>query len=793
MNNNLLTVLGSRKATIVILVLYIAVMALATIIEKFYGTPIAKAVFYYSPLFLFMQFLMIVNFCIMTFRGGYLSSRKYSYMVIHLSFIVILCGAAVTHFFGEEGLMHIREGESSSQVVMNRGERREVIHLPFSIELLDFRLTRYHGSQSPSSYESYLRLHMPDRQFDQKVYMNNVLDLDGYRFYQASYDRDEMGTILSVNHDVAGRTITYAGYIILFAGLAFMLLDTHSRFRRLWRQLSDKSLLLMVSCFFLSVGSASAQQQHNYISSHHADMFGYMPVQTASGRIVPANTFASEIVRKFKAAKLIGSLTPEQFLLSVMAYPSDWSVIPLVEVNDADAAALLGLPEGRISYHDAFAHDGSYKLSHHIEKIYHKNPAERNRLDKELLKIDDRINIMHGLLTHQLLRLFPNPKDTVHYQWLSAAQVSVADTLSAVRRLSHSYFSSVARAGETGDWHQADLHLAQIRQYQYEHVSGITIDDSRLRAEVYYNKLNLPRLCRMGYLILGAFLLVSSFVRTGSAGRARAVSIVHKSLLGGIFFFLILHVITMGMRWYISGYAPWSNSYETMVSLSCAGVMAGFIFVRKNTLVVALATLFGGVVLFVSGLSWMDPQITPLVPVLKSPWLMAHVASLVMAYGFLGICCMIGTAYLYASISRGKGISSLLHQLAVISELSMILGMSLMTVGIFLGAVWANESWGRYWSWDPKETWALISMIVYAVVLHLRWFGRSEWLFSLLSQLSFLSILMTFLGVNYFLSGMHSYGSHDALSSIPLWAYILFVLFFVLPGLLSALLGGRRK
>ena len=792
MNNKILHRLSSPQATIALLILYIVLMAVATVVEKNQGTPVAKALFYYSPLFLFLQLLLGVNFVLLTYNQRQQFKKKGSYLLIHFAFLIIMAGASITHFWGQEGTIHIREGEQTSVMMLKKGTSHESVQLPFTMELIDFKLMRYPGSQSPSSYESLLRLHTADRQFEHKIYMNNVLDLEGYRFYQASYDPDERGTILAVNHDVAGRTVTYVGYLLLFVGLGLMLFDRHSRFYHLWKTLHAHKLSAVLWVMILSC-SIESHAQHHYISESHAQRFGSLPMQAANGRFVPVNTFASEIVRKFKAEKLLGKLTPEQFLLSIMTHPADWSIIPLIEVEDSEVAALFGWKKGRIAYREAFDAKGNYKLSGLIEKIYHKNPAERNRLDKEVLQIDDRINIFHELLTHRLMRLYPNPADTLTHRWLAVGEVHPTDTLSTIRQLSATYMASVARAAQTGEWHEPDTQLKAIRDYQLKHQTEGLYDPDRLQTEVYYNTLQLPHRCQKGYLLLGVLLLISSFVSRPHATKRTWKNGLRISLSLGVGLCFVCHTVSLGMRWYISGYAPWSNTYETMVALAWAGVLGGLIFVRKNSFVTALATLFGGIVLFVSGLNWMDPQITPLVPVLKSPWLMAHVASLVMAYGFLGICCMMGTAYLYVSLSKHPSVSPLLKQMTLINELSMILGIALMTVGIFLGAVWANESWGRYWSWDPKETWALISMVVYAVVLHLRWFRltRNDWQFNLLSQQAFLSILMTFLGVNYFLSGMHSYGSHDALSAIPTWGYLLFGLFFILPGLLSYMKGKR--
>ena len=785
MNNKIIQTLASKTATIVLLVLYTLLMAVATIVEKFYGTPIAKAVVYYSPLFLFLQLLMILNFLLITWKDQLFSRKKWTYLTIHFSLVVILTGALITHLFGEEAMMHLREGQKSSYILVKNGDKQDIRQLPFELELVDFKLTRYPGSMSPSSYESYLKIHIDEKIRPAHIYMNNVLDLGGYRFYQASFDQDEMGSILSVNHDAWGRTVTYVGYTLLFIGLIMMLSSKNSRFRRLWQQLKYGFIPML---FLAQPLTIHADVPQLVIPQEQAERFGALPMQSSNGRIVPVNTFASEIVRKLKAEDVIGDLTPEQFLLSVMTYPADWSVVPLVEIKEDEVAKTYGWTDGRISYRDAFDENQYYRLHEEMEKIYMKNPAERTRRDKELLKIDDRINILHELLTHHLLRIFPAPSDTVNLRWVAPGEVATGKVTLPVKHsqeivdLAQHYFDNIRKAAKDQQWEKVDSAFENISAYQIINVKGNLIHPQKLQAEVFYNKMNLPRLCQIGYLLAGLFLLVLSFRTKKEQESYLKANGLRYLLVGATFLFFLLHAASLGMRWYISGYAPWSNSYETMVALSWAGVLCGFIFARRNLLVTALATLFGGAVLFVSSLNWMDPQITPLVPVLKSPWLMAHVASLVLAYGFLGISCMIGTAYLV--LRQSKKISDqLFTQLTIINELSMTLGMGLLAVGIFLGAIWANESWGRYWSWDPKETWALITLIVYTAVLHLRWFRKgSELLFQLLAQLSFLSILMTFLGVNYFLSGMHSYGSHDALSSIPWWAYGLFVVFFILPG-----------
>jgi cytochrome c-type biogenesis protein CcsB len=328
-----------------------------------------------------------------------------------------------------------------------------------------------------------------------------------------------------------------------------------------------------------------------------------------------------------------------------------------------------------------------------------------------------------------------------------------------------------------GNWEKADEVLNMISTYQAAKNKSLDINPRKIEAELNYNKWDIFRQCKKAYLIMGGLLLVFSFMAVFR--KHKWMSWVTAILTAGIVVSFILHVAGMGLRWYIAGYAPWSNSYETMVYVSWATVLAGILFNRRSTITFALATLFGGIILFVSGLNWMNPQISPLVPVLKSPWLMFHVAVIVAAYGFFGISCLIGITN-QTIMAFGRGMQNAerrtqgVKELSIINEMALIIGLALMTIGTFLGAVWANESWGRYWGWDPKETWALITLIVYTLTIHLRLVKKWDnvWLFNLSSVIAFASVLMTYSGVNYFLSGMHSYGRNDYAGSIFIYMYI---------------------
>lgn len=796
------SILSSYVTTLILLIVYAAGLAFATFIEKHHGTAAAKAMIYYSPLFILLQFFLIVNFVCEVIRYRLLKKRKWGFMVIHFAFIVILGGALVSHLFGKEGVLHIREGAREDRMTMHTSKGISYQSLPFAVELKKFTLTRYPGSSSPSSYESEVVIHVDGKTIADRVYMNNVLDIKGYRLFQASYDKDEKGTVLSVNQDVAGRTITYTGYGLLLIGFVLCFTGRNSRFRQLGRRLkeirSHAGVVVLFAVFSLPSPHLNAKQDitpmldavRKYtVSPEHAAKFGALPVQAGNGRMIPVNTFSSEIIRKIHKKSTFEELNSDQFLLSLLTMPDMWMRIPLIANENKVLANHYDLPLKWSAYNDMFDSNGQYKLQERLEKAYHKMPSERDRFDKDLIKLDEQVNILHQLFNHQLLNLFPKEDDPNH-TWFAPgddlSEFSGKDSL-FVSHIMEWYLGEVQNAVQSRDWSNADEVLGMITTYQTAKNKTIHIDPDKLRMELKYNKLEIFRFGKIGYLILGGLSLVLAFA---AMFNSRKWMVWAKWLLAaGVTAVFLYHTAGIGLRWYIAGYAPWSNSYETMVYVSWVTVAGGLYFLRKNALTFALATLFGGIILFVSGLNWMDPQINPLVPVLKSPWLMFHVAVIVAAYGFFGISCLIGlTNLVLMSLGRMKKEDILIarmKELSLINEMSLHVGIAFMTIGTFLGAIWANESWGRYWGWDPKETWALVTILVYVIITHSRLVGkcRNYWWFNFSSVIAIASVLMTFFGVNYFLSGMHSYGSNDAMGGIFGYLYavlgIIILLAFV--------------
>lgn len=787
--------LSSYKGSIVLMLIYSFGLATATIVEKQLGTQAAKMLIYYSPLFILLQLLLAINFLIILFNSNYIKSKRWGLIIIHLSLTVILGGALTTFLFGKEGQVHIREGEKSDQMVMHTSKGVKTEKLPFVLELKDFRLNRYPGSNSPSSYESTLLVYVDNDIREVSVFMNNVLDLKGYRFFQASYDKDELGTVLSVNKDVAGRTITYTGYILLLIGFILMFLMPGSRFRKLGEQLKDirarADKLTLV--FLLSLISLNGFSQNNWnetkhtidiiesikdnaIPVEHAEKFGALPVQFR-GRVMPLNTFSSEILRKIHNETNIYNLNSDQFLLSLLVNPEKWS-----------HAKIISGDQSYLSYNQFFDEGGSYSLLNQLQQIYNQPADKRNESEKDLIKLDEKVNILYQLFTHIIPGIFPHAEDPSHTWYNLGDNLSVYEFKDSVFITDsfNNYLAEVRLSLQSNDWSKPDEILNSIKEYQLSNDKASLIRQDKIKAELKYNRLNIFNYSKLGYFILGGLLLILAFIRL--MNRKTWLQYASTILIIGIAAIFIYHLFGMGMRWYISGYAPWSNSYETMVYVAWATVLAGFIFGRKNILTLSLATLFGGVILFVSSLNWMDPQINTLVPVLNSPWLMFHVAVIVAAYGFFGISFLLGlTNIIIMSFNKASSLMALrIKELSVINNMSLLTGLALMTIGTFLGAVWANESWGRYWGWDPKETWALITIIVYSVVTHLhlvkKW--NSDWLFNFTSVLGFSSVLMTYLGVNYFLSGMHSYGQTDTSSSVFVYIAIVFTIIVIL-GFLS--------
>jgi len=649
--------------------------------------------------------------------------------------------------------------------------------LPFSLRLNDFVLTRYPGSNSPSSYESLVTLADKEEglNMDYKIFMNNVLKHRGYRFYQSSYDQDEKGTILSVNKDLAGTSLTYLGYFLLFLGIILSIFNPKSHFYDLMKRASTATtlvvLILLYSCF-----SASAAQPKP-VSPAISGEFAKMWVQGHDGRIKPLSTLAYEVVMKVSRSENLSGQSPEQVVLGMAVRPGEWQQVEMIAISDDQIEAKLGRNGGRATFNDFFDQQGNYKLAIEVQAAYNKKPAERKLFDNNIIKVDERLNVVYQVYHSDLFRLFPssNPADQTWYSPVGLVPANFGADSLIVSNAYPKLLSSVM-----ADNQELSLRaISDIKAYQQKFGAMLIPNGTKQYLEILYNHINIFKDLSGWYVLLGFVLLGFFFYSlfTGKALRKKAVSYIVISLFAGF----LAHTIGLIVRGYVAGHMPWSDGYESMIYIAWAGMFAGLIFARSNPMVLAAAAILSGLTLFVAQMSWLNPEITNLVPVLKSYWLTIHVAIITASYGFVGVSAILGLINLLMVAMQNpenrNRIKTTVAQLTTINEAAMILGLYFLTIGTFLGGIWANESWGRYWGWDPKETWSLITILLYSFITHMRQIpGFKGWFaFNLASVIGLLSVIMTYLGVNYYLSGLHSYGSGEGLR-FPIVVVVVFAL-----------------
>ncbi|MFA5461849.1 MAG: cytochrome c biogenesis protein CcsA, partial [Sulfurimonas sp.] len=662
------------------------------------------------------------------------------------------------------------------------------LYLPFGIKLLDFQLDRYPGSMSPASYASEVELideekniHMPYR-----IFMNNILEHRGYRFFQSSYDQDEMGTVLSVNND-PGTLPSYLGYILLGIGMFWSILSRGNRFSQLSKKAREASssralgLVLALGLLF-SVSPSYAQELNPAIKTilsfdkGHADRFGELIIQDSGGRMKPLNTLATEIIAKIhKNSHLnIGeeNLDANQVVLGMLTKPDIYKNLKIIATKNEVINKMIGVENNAkyASFSQFFSSPETlegYKIAEAVDDAIRKEPKQRDLFDKAVLEVDERVNISYAVFSGALIKIWPKPND-VNNKWhetIDALQSFDPKTSQKVRDIAFEYFSAIESSLTSGNWASADVALDKIKNYQRFYGSSVLPTDESIKAEMFYNKANIFERIYPLYFILGFFLLIASFVKILKPSlKIKLLSNISLLLLTLLF---VAHTVGLGLRWYISGHAPWSDGYESMIYISWATVLAGFIFSKRSPMTMASTAVLTGLILFVAHLNWMNPQVTNLVPVLNSYWLSIHVAIITASYGFLGLGALLGfitiLLFMLKTQKNEKHISSSIKELNAINEMSLMIGLAFLTLGNFIGGVWANESWGRYWGWDPKETWALVTILVYAAVIHLRFIKSvySDFNFSVISLLSYTSVIMTYFGVNYYLAGMHSYAKGD--------------------------------
>ncbi|ATB69186.1 nitrite reductase cytochrome c biogenesis protein NrfI [Sulfurospirillum diekertiae] len=668
----------------------------------------------------------------------------------------------------------------------------KVVELPFALKLVDFQLERYAGSMSPSSYASEIEVMDDSSKSVQpyRIFMNHPLTYKGYTFFQSSYDTDEKGTILEVNKD-PGKWPTYFGYFLLCVGFVGNFFTKGSRFLKLRAFLQKSALALFLPLLLstnvpLKADTTDSLELFRKNSYEHANgAFSALLVQDYGGRIKPISTEAVEIVHKITGKSSLFGLTPEQMILGMSSNAALWQELPIIKLSNANLKKVLSLaPETEyVSFASMFDDEGYYKLAKQVAAANQKAGSKRDTFDNDVIKFDEKLNIAYLTLKGVFFKFIPIPNDPAH-TWVTPNDAFNHPLVSRdIKSTLNDYFVALQEGISTNQWENANKALFELKENQRIQSAEIMPSETRIRAEVLYNHMGLFQKLVGVYFLLGfgAFLLAVYSIFT-----CKHYPRLEKGVLYLFITAFIVHTFGLALRWYISGHAPWSDSYESMVYIGWSASFAGVMVFRKSILSLAAAAILAAIVMLVAHMSFVNPQITNLVPVLKSYWLSIHVSVITASYGFLGLGALLGLMALLLMLLKNKTNASRMNEqirhLVAINEISLIIGLSMLTIGNFFGGIWANESWGRYWGWDPKETWSFVSIIVYALILHLRFIPKlnSVYIFSIASLLGYSSIMMTYFGVNFYLTGMHSYAATGESPAIPSFVYYTFMAIFLL-------------
>ena len=664
--------------------------------------------------------------------------RRLSTVVLHLSFVVILAGALFTHLFSKQGMVHLRQDVPSSQYVAADG----LVHqLPFSLRLDTFRIVYHEGTRAVADYASQITVTDAAGHSRQVlVSMNNIFAGSGIRLYQSSYDPDGRGTVLSLNSDPWGIPVTYTGYALLFVALVWMLVDPKGSYRRLLRQTrrgttsASAAVIALLLTFAVNGNMVAATAEPTVLPAATADRFGRLNM-LYNDRICPVQTFAIDFTKALCGKARYGDYTAEQVLTGFLFYPDHWRREPIVKVRSAELRQLLGLSKGHCAVNDFFTADG-YSLGLLVNDYYQ---GHNDKLHQEAARTDDKLMLVMNLHEGAPLKFFP-----FDGLWYGPADNYPANIEPDRKTYFSSIFALMAHDARSGDFARLDEAIAKIAQYQQRYGAASLPSPLRLQAERCYNAVPFATILFMVNLTMG-LLTFGLFIAHRNLGRRNWIAVAVMLLSW------IALSTCLALRWIVSGTVPISNGYETMLFMAWLIMLLTLAVHRRFSLMLTMGFLMSGFFLLVSHISQADPQIGHLMPVLRSPLLTIHVSIIMMAYALLSLTFICG---LMAAILRRQA-----AELQLLSQLLLFPALTCLGLGIFTGAIWANISWGTYWSWDPKETWALITLMVYAVPVHAASFPsfRRPRVYHLYVTLSFLTLLMTYFGVNYFLGGMHSY------------------------------------
>ena len=751
-----------KKIIFILYILVLVCMAAATIVEKSQGTDYAHAHYYGAWWF-------ILIWAVLAALGAfYIIKRKVkcaSTLALHLSFIIILAGALLTHISAKRGMIHLRIGQpTDTYMAQDEEQGMKEEKLPFSLCLQKFEAKMHDGTNAVTDYSSKFTVIDGDDKSEGEVSMNNIYSHRSYRLYQSSYDEDGKGSVLAINADPYGIPVTYTGYALLFISLVWMLFDPKGGYRKLLKSPLLKKGALMTA-LILSMGniqtlhaeSATGNLQNAVLPKETAEKFGELHI-LYNDRICPVQTFALDFCKKIYGARSYQGLTAEQVLSGWVFYGNTWANEPFIKIKSGEMKTAMNLPD-YASLNTFFNREmGGYTIGQYVQEYYN---GQQDKFHQQAADIDGKIQIIMELREGISLKVLPytftkNVKATKDHPFIKAGTTtwfSPVDKLPQAVEHQHALyirnvFSLLNGDVKAGNTSRVNEFFVKMKKYQ-EVSSGNSLPTAtQYKAERINNAFPFATILFMANLTLGFIALFYTIYRMTKKKEIKVLNIALPILLGVSFLAL---TFGLALRWIISGNIPMSNGYESMLTVAWFVMLISILMQLRIRIVMVFGFLISGFFLLVSHINQMDPAIGQMMPVLNSPLLSIHVSIIMMSYALLSLTFICG---IMGICLRSHG-----EELQALSRIFLYPALTTMGFGIFIGAIWANVSWGNYWSWDSKETWALITFMIYAVVVHTQSLPvfRKPLVYHIYITLAFLSIAMTYFGVNYFLTGMHSY------------------------------------
>lgn len=745
-----------KRTAFSLLGILLLILTIATILEKIYGTDFVNEYIYSSVPFVILWGVTAITSLLYIIKSKL--HRQPVIFLLHLSLLFILAGAFTTWIYGEQGTMRVRQGEQQTSFTDSKGISHQ---LPFSITLNQFEIIYYKGTLAPMDFISHISVADKDchRQIQGKVSMNHIFSYQHYRFYQSGYSEDNEGSVFSVSHDPYGIGITYAGYTLLLLSTVFFFFSPQSRFRQLLKSpLLHRSLTVILLLFafslnsnFLKANSPSPKVLPREVAEHFGDLYILY-----NNRICPLRTFARDFTIKLYGSSSYKGLTPEEVLTGWLFYYDSWKNEPIIRIKSNEARKLLEIEGNYARLKDYISTINEYKLE---KMMNHIRSGEQVTDKRGIEEADEKFNIINLVCTGAMMKIFPCRNIAGKtLEWYSQSDQLPQDMDNdkwVFIRKSMSYVNEMIVMKKYND---ACLLLEKIKKYQQKECDGLLPADNKFKAEKIYNQFDYSKSVAMACICIGLICFIYYCHCMASQKRTSRKAIIILNILLWIVFTYLSAAICL--RGYVSNHLPLSNGFETMQFMAWCTLLLTFLLQRKFAMLLPFGFLLCGLTLMVSMLGESNPQITQLMPVLQSPLLSIHVVVIMIAYSLLAFIMLNGVTAVILHQSQ-KECKEQIERLQIISQIILYPAIFLLAIGIFIGAVWANVSWGRYWGWDPKEVWALITMLVYALALHPRslpWFHRTMF-FHVFCITAFITVLITYFGVNFLLGGMHSYAN----------------------------------